>query len=61
MYSMDIAKHAYHQIVKDNEFHSLQEKISSVEWDGQDRYEAAAKAFGLRVVGEGEDDLHFYG
>jgi hypothetical protein len=43
---MDIAKDAYHQIAKDNEFHSLQEKISSVEWDGQDRYEAAAKAFG---------------
>ena len=59
MYSMDVLKDAYHQIAKDNEFHSFQEKIRAIEWDGIDRYEAGAKAFGLRVVGEGEDDLHF--
>ena len=59
MPSMDIIKDAYHQIAKDNEFHSLQEKIRAVEWDGQDRYEAGARAFGLKLTGEGEDDLHF--
>jgi hypothetical protein len=47
MYSMDIIKDAYHQIARDNEFHSLQEKIKATEWDGIDRYEAGAKAFGL--------------
>ena len=59
MYSMDVAKDAYHQIAKDNEFHSLQEKIRAVKWDGRDRYEAGAKAFGLKLTGEGEDSLHF--
>ena len=59
MYSMDVLKDAYHQIAKDNEFHSLQEKIRGVQWDGVDRYEEGAKAFGLKVTGEGEDDLHF--
>jgi predicted P-loop ATPase len=59
MYSMDVIKDAYHQIAKDNEFHSLQEKIRAVEWDGQDRYASGAQAFGLKLTGEGEDDLHF--
>ena len=53
MYSMDVIKDAYHQIAKDNEFHSLQEKIRGVKWDGTDRYEASAKAFGLKTTGEG--------
>jgi hypothetical protein len=59
MYTLDVLKDAYHQIAKDNEFHSLQEKIRGVVWDGVDRYEESARAFGLRVTGEGEDDLHF--
>ena len=59
MYSMDVAKDAYHQIAKDNEFHSLQEKIRAVKWDGRDRYEAGAKAFGLKITGEGEENLNF--
>jgi Virulence-associated protein E len=59
MYSMDVIKDAYHQIAKDNEFHSLQEKIRAVAWDGQDRYASGAQAFGLKLTGEGEDDLHF--
>jgi Virulence-associated protein E len=55
MYSMDVIKDAYHQIAKDNEFHSLQEKIRAVEWDGQDRFASGAQAFGLKLTGEGED------
>jgi hypothetical protein len=55
MYSMDVAKDAYHQVAKDNEFHSLQEKIRAVEWDGQDRFASGAQAFGLKLTGEGED------
>jgi hypothetical protein len=49
MYKMDVMKDAYHQIAKGNEFHSLQEKIKSIVWDGIDRYERGAKAFGLEV------------
>jgi predicted P-loop ATPase len=55
MYSMDVVKDAYHQIAKDNEYQSLQGKVRSVEWDGTDRYEAGAQAFGLRTTGEGEE------
>jgi hypothetical protein len=55
MYSMDVAKDAYHQIAKDNEFHSLQEKIRAVKWDGVDRFMSGAQAFGLKLTGEGED------
>jgi hypothetical protein len=55
MYSMDVAKDAYHQIAKDNEFHSLQEKIRAVKWDGVDRFVSGAQAFGLKLTGEGED------
>ena len=37
--------------------------MRAVKWDGVDRYEDGAKAFGLSVTGEGEDDgdqpLHF--
>jgi hypothetical protein len=55
MHSMDIMKDAYHQIAKVNEFHSLQEKLLSVKWDGVDRYQEFAKAFGLKLEGEGED------
>jgi hypothetical protein len=59
MPSMDIIKDASHQIAKDNEFHSLREKIKSVPWDGVDRYAEGARAFGLKLTGEGEDNLHF--
>jgi hypothetical protein len=59
MHPLEILKDAYHQIAKHNEFHSQQEKVLSIKWDGIDRYEEAAKAFGLRTTGEGEDDLHF--
>jgi Virulence-associated protein E len=56
LYSMDILKDAYHQIAKINEFHSYQEKIKSIDWDKVDRYEAGAKAFGLKIDGEGEEN-----
>jgi Virulence-associated protein E len=49
MYSLEILKDAYHQIAKNNEFHSLQGKIKSVVHDGTDRYEEGAKAFGLKI------------
>jgi hypothetical protein len=55
MYAMDVLKDAYHQIAKDNEFHSLREKIRAVVWDGQDRFASGARAFGLKTTGEGED------
>jgi hypothetical protein len=55
MYSMDVLKDAYHQIAKDNQYHSLQEKIRAVEWDGVDRYGSGAQAFGLKLTGDGED------
>jgi hypothetical protein len=56
MYPMEILKDAYHQVAKDNEFHSLQEKIKSVAHDGVDRYGAGAKAFGLKTDGEAEEN-----
>jgi Virulence-associated protein E len=55
MYPMDVLKDAYHQIAKANQYHSLQEKISAIQWDGVDRYESGARAFGLKTTGEGED------
>ena len=47
MYSLETLKDAFHQIAKFNEFHSQQEKIRSITWDGVDRYAAGAKAMGL--------------
>jgi Virulence-associated protein E len=47
MYPLEVLKDAFHQIAKANEFHSQQEKIRSVQWDGIDRYDAGAKAMGL--------------
>ena len=58
MPQLEIMKDAYHQIAKHNEFHSLRERIQSVPWDGVDRYEGGARAFGLKVTGEGEEN-HF--
>jgi hypothetical protein len=55
MYTLEILKDAYHQIAKHNEFHSQQEKLLSIKWDGIDRYQAGARAFGLRTTGAGED------
>jgi hypothetical protein len=52
---LEILKDAYHQIAKHNEFHSQQEKILSIKWDGIDRYQAGARAFGLKITGLGED------
>ena len=49
LYPLEILKDAYHQIAKYNEFHSLLERIQSVVWDGIDRYEGAAQAFGLET------------
>jgi Virulence-associated protein E len=48
MYSLEVMKDAYHQIAKDNEFHSLQERIQSAVHDDVDRYEAGTKALGLQ-------------
>ncbi len=47
MYSSETLKDAFHQIAQFNEFHSQQEKIRSITWDGVDRYAAGAKAMGL--------------
>jgi Virulence-associated protein E len=56
MYTLDVLKDAFHQIAKVNEFHSQQKKVKSVTWDGVDRFEAGAKAFGLKIAGEGEEN-----
>jgi hypothetical protein len=55
MYSSEVMKDAFHQIAKVNEFHSQQEKVRSVTWDGVDRYHDFCVAFGLNTAGEGED------
>jgi len=55
MYSSEVMKDAFHQIAKVNEFHSQQEKVRSVTWDGVDRYHDFCVAFGLKTVGDGED------
>jgi predicted P-loop ATPase len=55
MYTLEILKDAYHQIAKHNEFHSQQEKMLSIKWDGIDRYQAGARALGLRTTGDGKD------
>jgi hypothetical protein len=47
MYPLDTLKDAFHQIAKINEFHSQQKKVGSIQWDGVDRFPAAAKAMGL--------------
>ena len=47
MHSLEILKDAFHQIAKNNEFHSQQKKVRSITWDGVDRYVAGVKALGL--------------
>ena len=47
MHTQEIMKDAYHQVSKVNEFHSQQEKIKSVMWDGVGRYAEGTKAMGL--------------
>ena len=58
MPSLEVTKDAFHQIAKYNEYHSLREKIKSIAIDKDDLYEGGAKAFGLKITGEGEEN-HF--
>ena len=47
MFPLETLKDAFHQIAKINEFHSQQEKVRSVKWDGVDRHVAGVKALGV--------------
>jgi hypothetical protein len=48
MYSLETLKDAFHQLSANNEFHSQQDKVLSVKWDGVSRFALGTTvAFGL--------------
>ena len=47
MYSLETLKDAFHQLSANNEFHSQQQKVKSVKWDGVSRFALGTAAFGL--------------
>ena len=47
MYSLETLKDAFHQLAN-NEFHSQQQKVNSITWDGVFSFCVRHRSFGLR-------------